>query len=70
MATIQKWHEVTVRIPIDVEYGDAGLVYLTSPLLKGLFIANQSEEEAFAILPKVIENMGTASAAKPPKDAI
>lgn len=58
---VRQWTEVTIRIPIDVEQGDAGLFYITSPLLKGLLVAERTEKEALASLPSRIEDMAVAA---------
>ena len=58
MAKVQKWIEV--RIPVDVEGGGEGLFYVTSSLLKGLLVAERSEEAALDRAREAIEHLGTA----------
>ena len=62
----RKWAQVTVRIPIDIESGDAGLWYITSPFIKGLLIAEHTEELAEGKLKEAIEDMACASTERSP----
>lgn len=37
---------INIDLPIDVEQGDAGLFYVTSPNIRGLLVTGQTENEA------------------------
>ena len=58
----RKWLSVTVRIPVDVEDGDHGLCYITSPFIKGLMVAEPTENLADNKVRDAIEDLACASA--------
>ncbi len=60
---VRTWAEVTVRIPIDIEVGDGGLTYVTSPFIRGLLVAEKTEQDALDKLPNSIEDLASAAVA-------
>ena len=46
-----------IVVNVDIEEGDEGLLYATSPDLKGLFVAASSIDELEAEVPRVIKIM-------------
>ena len=60
MAT-RTWAEVTIRIPVVIELGDAGLTYITSPFIRGLLVAEKTEQEAMEKLAGAIEDLASAA---------
>lgn len=51
---------VTVKLPVDIEQGKAGLVYVTSPLVKGLMAARGTEKEALGDVQLVLDSLTAA----------
>lgn len=49
-----------VRLPIKVEQGEAGLWYVTSPLIKGLLVAAHSEVAALRKVQSALTDMARA----------
>lgn len=60
MAKDQLWMEVTIRVPIDIEHCPTGLVFVTSPFVKGMLIAKGTKDEALARVPQAIQEMAVA----------
>ena len=51
---------VNFDVPVDVEEGDAGLWYVTSPLVRGLLVADKTEEAALARVPAALRELAGA----------
>jgi hypothetical protein len=51
---------LSIEFPIDIEQGEAGLVYVTSPLVRGLLIARETEAEALAEAPQALADLTKA----------
>ncbi len=56
---------VPVDLPVDVEYGAHGLVYVSSPVAKGLLVSGPTKEAAVA---KVNDALRDLAAAKREQD--
>jgi len=54
------WMEVTVRVPVHVEECPTGMVFVTSPFVKGLLVAKRSKGEALARAPLAIQELAVA----------
>ncbi len=53
---------VTFDLAVQIESGEFDLVYLTSPLIKGLFIAEENKDEALRRLEDVLQRLSEAAA--------
>ncbi len=51
---------VPIDFPVDVQH-DHGLVYVTSPVVRGLLIAGYDEAEALAQVPRVLAALTEAA---------
>ena len=51
---------VTIDLPVEIEHGETGLSYLTSPLITGLLIAGVSEDDVLRRVQGSIVNLTTA----------
>ena len=60
MAKRQVWIEV--RVPVDIEAGKEGLIYGTSPFIKGLLVAEQTEEKTIEQARIALGHMATLTA--------
>jgi uncharacterized protein YuzE/predicted RNase H-like HicB family nuclease len=56
-------------IPIEIEEGEHGLFYGTSPAMKGLLVTGDSVEHVMSRVPQAIEDMRAAAAAMQRGDA-
>lgn len=54
---IQKWVELKARIPVEIEQGERGLVYVTSRMLRGLMIAAPTEKQALELINSAVEDL-------------
>jgi hypothetical protein len=52
---------VTVELPVDVERDDGGLVYVTCPLIRGLLVAVEGEENIAAKVNKAVAALGSVA---------
>ena len=55
----RKLIHVAFDFPVDLEHGKTGLVYISSPLVRGLLIAAENEEEALRRVPDVLAKLAT-----------
>lgn len=53
--------KVTVTVPIEIERGEHGLVYVTSPLIRGLLIGHDSEQSALDAIQDTLDRMSHAA---------
>jgi len=50
--TIEKTRRtISIEFPVDIQVGSAGLVYVTSPLVRSLLVDGETESEALAQVP-------------------
>lgn len=49
-----------VSIPITIKTRDSGLVFVTSPLIKGLLVSERTEEEALESARRAVLDLGQA----------
>lgn len=59
MTTRRIW--LMVRIPVYIENNGVGLFYATSPLIKGLLVAERTEEEAVQAVHNAVDELGTVA---------
>ena len=57
----RKLIHVAFDFPVDIEHGKTGLVYISSPLVKGLLIAAENEDEALRQMPDVLAKLAQAT---------
>jgi hypothetical protein len=58
----KKTIRVSFDLPVEIEQGNAGLVYVSSRLIRGLFIAEATEDEALRMVPDVLAALAKAAA--------
>lgn len=54
-------YTIDVRLSVDVEQGEHGLFYATSPLIRGLLTVGASADEALAKVPAAIYDLSAAA---------
>src|SRR5260370_41290477 len=57
----RKLIHVAFDFPVDIEHGKTGLIYISSPLVRGLLIGARTEEEALRQVPDVLAKLSRAT---------
>ena len=52
---------IDIIFPIDVEQGEAGLFYITSPLVRGLLVTGRTENEALDKVQQALTDLAKAN---------
>lgn len=60
------WAAVMVNLPVDVEQGKSGLFFVTSPLIKGLLIAERDKDVAVGKTQDAVQALAKAALAQEP----
>jgi hypothetical protein len=52
---------LTVTIPVKVETAESGLIYVTSPIIRGLLVSERTEEKALASAITAVDDLARAA---------